>query len=112
MKTKKAKVVFDLTNVVKYCKGIINRSDNIFEDLKACIQLDGYVCDTNKEVLEYLVGRLQRLKPHNFTTTEMIGLFHLGSNNKPKLCPEDLLLVHCITIIRFLDKDEFNYKDM
>ena len=106
------KEIFDLTTVVKYCKDIMNKSNDMFADLKACIELDGYYCKTNKDVLEILVGRLQRLKPHNFTVTEMINLFSLGSEVKPKLSPEDLLLCHCISIIRFMDKNEYNYEDL
>ena len=104
------KEVFDLTNVVKYCKDVMNKSDDLFGDIKTCIELDGYICNTKKEVLTMLVSRLQRMKPNNFTATEMVSVLGLGSNNKT-IEPEDVLLAHCISIIRFFSRDEFRYEE-
>lgn len=108
----KSKELFDLTNVVRYCKGLRKDGDKHFCELKVAVELDGYVCKTDKALLEILVGRLQRMKPHNFIATSMIDLFCLGCKLKPKVSPEELLLCYCIDIIRYLDKTEFNYKQL
>lgn len=104
--------IFDLTTVVKYCKDIINKSNEPFEDLKACIRLDGYDCRTDKEVLEFLVGRLQRIKPTYFVATTLLQELDVTNIVKYKLPIKDRLLVYCMTIIRFLDRNEWNFKDI
>lgn len=71
---------FKLSHLALYAKGWYNRSDNIWEDLKKILCLDGYTPFTNGDVYSIILGKVQECPSYRWTELREV-LIGIHPNN-------------------------------
>ncbi len=77
--TEKSKI-WTLSHTVLYAKGWYKASEDIFEDLKKILELDGYTPFTNGDVFSILVNNVERFDYREFELKQVLAGIH------PKEC--------------------------
>jgi hypothetical protein len=72
--------MINLTNTILYAKGWYKKSDNIIEDLKKILELDGYTPFNKNDIYSILLGRIEKHTANWATTREILSGIH------PKNC--------------------------
>lgn len=106
---------FELTNIVWYAKGHYKRSENHFEDLKKCLEADGYTPMNNDDVMMLLVARLEDVMPEKVTGFQLLhGMkeydWRFKISEVKDYTYKDLVVQYCMGKIMFLHKDKW-YSD-
>ena len=72
--------VFPLSHTVLYAKNWYKRTEDVFEDLKKILELDGYSPFTNGDVFSILVNNVERFDCREFELRQVLTGIH------PKEC--------------------------
>jgi len=67
---------FKLTNVVLYAKGWYKHTDDVYEDLKKILELDGYTPFSNQDVYEIICSRLSEMNWHSCKLKSVLDGIH------------------------------------
>lgn len=118
---------FPLTNIVLYAKGWYKRTDNVFDDLKKILKLDGYTPFTNSDVMSIIVNNfdkfdipassliqvLEGIHPNQCCKTGFYTNEHKWVKNYEKLPNynyELAVIYYVLSTLRFLDNTQWDVK--
>jgi len=113
---------FILSHTVLYAKGWYKKTNDIWEDLKAILVLDGYQPDTKANILGILVYRFNDLKIHQTSLPEvLVGIHpnncwksnyitkeHCPISNAPDYDMPTAVVYYIMSVLRFLDKEHWD----
>lgn len=120
MKTK----VFPLSNVVLYAKGWYKTSDDVWDDLKKILVLDGYTPNNNSDVYSILAERFEKFEIRNSELREVLYGIHPdqcwkvgyytkdhtwvdGSNNAKEYDMPTAFIYYVLSTLRFIDNEQW-----
>jgi len=122
---------FTLTNTVLYAKGWYLQTDDLIEDLKKILELDGYTAFIKNDVYNIILHRVEDFAVNNKHWTKMSAIldgihpyncwkhnYYIGENNiwadaKTKIQKYDqqtAFIYYALSNMRDLSKEEWNVK--
>jgi hypothetical protein len=122
---KESKDKFPLSNVVLYAKGWYPHTENVWEDLKKVLELDGYTPFTNNDIYYILTGAWERFDIQQSKLREVligihpsecwkIGYYTKGCTwgTNPEKYPEydmpTAFTYYVLSSLRFIDNTRWN----
>lgn len=117
---------FRLTNVVLYAKGWYLITDNIWDDLKKILELDGYTPYTNSDVYSILLSAVQESKIYRWAELKevmigihpnecwKVGYYIKGNNwiknsdNLPEYDMPTAFIKYVLSNLRFMSNENWN----
>ena len=96
--------VFPLSHTVLYAKNWYKRTEDIFEDLKKILELDGYSAFNKRDVFQILVNKAENFDHHELKLRQVLEGIH------PKVCWKvGYYTNECTWIKDFETYPEYNY---